>query len=231
MKRTLSPLTILASFILLTVFPYGAAQTQTQKEPTFVVKGNLIVSGPLRKLQRRKTIAGYRYSGTAVAKPSLDRLEFEGTLRGQPLDPKSKAIRNAVEQAIQSANWTLDDNSTVVEAQERARARVGDTEKVNLPDVKAWARSTVRKPAVSFNFSGQGTTKLSAADAETTGFHLAAGDQGSGEGLITNFRTTVPELKALNGARILVKANYRVDQIDASGVARGRIEFELRSEK
>jgi len=231
MKRTMSPLTILASLVLLTVFPYGAARTEIQKEPTFVVKGSLIVSGPFNKLRRRKTAAGYQYAGTAEGKPSLDRLEFEGTLRGQPLDPSSTAIRNAVEQAIQSANWTLDDNSTVVEAQERARARVKGTQELNRPDVKAWSKSRVRKPAVSFDFSGQGTTKLSSAGVETSGFHLAAGDQGSGEGLITNFRTTVPELKALNGARIRVKANYRVDQVDASGVARGRIEFELRSEK
>lgn len=232
MKRTMFPLSVLASLILMTTFPFSrAVLTQTAKEPAFVVKGSFLVSAPLNSLRRRKTAAGYQYAGTPKVKPSLDRLEFDGTLRGQRLDPRSTAIRNAVEQAIQSENWTLDDNSTRVEAQVRARSRVKAAQDVSAPEVKAIARSKVRQPAVSFDFSGEGSTKFRSVSVASNRPNVAAGDQGAGEGLITNFRTTVPELQALNGTRVRVKAKYHVDQVDASGVARGRIEFELRSEK
>ena len=231
MKRTMFPLSVVASLILLTAFPHGrAALTQTPKESAFVVKGSLLVSAPLNKVQRRKSADGYRFSGTANTKPSLDRLEFDGTLQGQRLDSSSKAIRNAVEQVIQSENWTLDDNSTRVEVQVRAQSGKGAQDS-SAPDIKAWAHSKVRQPAVSFDFSGQGSTKFKSSSVAANGVHMAAGDEGVGEGVIVSFRSTVPELRALNGARILVKAKYHVDQVDASGSARGRIDFELRTEK
>jgi hypothetical protein len=230
MKRTIFPLTILASLMLLAIFPYRAARTEVQKESTFVVKGSLLVSAPINQIRRSKSAEGYRFSGTANTKPSLDRLEFDGTLQGQRLDPNSKAIRSAVEQAIQSQNWTLDDNSTRVEAQVRARS-LKAAQDMSAPDIKAWAQSRVRQPAVSFDFAAQGSTKFRSSRVKATGTNLAVGDEGMGEGVITGFRSTVPELRALNGARILVKAKYHVDQVDASGFARGRIDFELRSEK
>lgn len=149
------------------------------------------------------------------------------------MDRNSAAIRKLVEEAIQSTGWVIDDNSRQVESQVKARARQQRVkiEDVEKPDVKLNARSTVKERTVSFSFAGQGQMGFRELAPEARERKLVEGDKGEGEGLIRNFRSTVEELKSVNGSNIRVKIKFHVDQVDVSGVARGRVEFELRSDK
>jgi hypothetical protein len=231
-KKFLFPLSVLASLLLLTAFPYSrvALTQRPDRGPAFVAKGSVLVSGPTDSAERVKTATGFKFAASRKAQPRIDQIEFDATLRGQRLDPNSPGIRKAIEQAIQSTGWVVEDNSTQVERQWRAKKGAAQSQ-ATLPKVTLVSRSTVSQPSISFGFSGRGAMPLRPLNKDNRDRKVAAGDEGEGEGLITNFRSTVPELRALNGMSIRVKGKFHVDQVDASGVARGRVEFELRSLK
>lgn len=233
-RRNLIPLMFaLASLLVLSVVAGGVSQ-RPAAEPRLVAKGSLLVSGPIEATRRVKTATGFRFSSSREAeKIQLVKLEYEARVRGKELDPNSPAIRKLVEDAIQSTGWVIDDNSRQVENQVKARARQQGVkiEDVEKPDVRLNARSTVRERTVSFSFAGQGKMGFRELPPQARERKLVEGDKGEGEGLIRNFRSTVEELKPVNGSNIKVKIKFHVDQVDVSGVARGRVEFELRSDK
>lgn len=234
-RRNLAPLMFaLASLLVLSVMAGGAGVQRPAAEPRLVAKGSLLVSGPIEATRRVKTTAGFRFTSSREAeKIQLVKLEYEARVSGKELDPNSPAIRKLVEEAIQSTGWVIDDNSRQVESLVEARARKQGTtiEDVEKPDVTLNARSTIKEGSVSFSFAGQGKMGFRALPPQARERKLVQGDKGEGEGLIRNFRTTVAELKTVNGANLRVKIKFHVDQVDASGVARGRVDFDLRSDK
>jgi hypothetical protein len=234
-RRNLVPLTLaLASLLVLSVVAAGVGFQRPQTGPRLVARGSLLVSGPIEATRRMKTAAGFRFSSSLEAqKIQLVKLEYDARVSGKELDPNSPAIRKLVEETIQSTGWVIDDNSRQVENQIKARARRQGVkiEDVAKPDVTLNARSTVKERSVSFSFSGQGSMGFRELPPQARERKLVEGDKGEGEGLIRNFRSTVEELRPLNGSNIRVKIKFHVDQVDMSGVARGRVEFELRSDK
>jgi hypothetical protein len=223
----------LASLLVLSVVAGGVGQ-RPAAEPRLVAKGTLLVSGPIEATRRVRTATGFRFSSSRAAeKIQLVKLEYEARVRGKELDPNSPAIRKLIEDAIQSTGWVIDDNSRQVENLVKARARQQRVkiEDVDKPDVRLNARSTVKERNVSFSFTGQGKMGFRELAPEARERKLVEGDKGEGEGLIRNFRSTVEELRPVNGSNIRVKIKFHVDQVDVSGVARGRVEFELRSDK
>lgn len=234
-RRNLAPLMFaLASLLVLSVIAGGVGLQRPAAEPRLVAKGSLMVSGPIEATRRVRTATGFRFSSTREAeKIQLVKLEYEARVRGKELDRNSAAIRKLVEEAIQSTGWVIDDNSRQVEnlVQARARKEGVKIENVEKPDVKLNARSTIKERSVSFSFAGEGKMGFRELPPQARERKLVEGDKGEGEGLIRNFRSTVEELKPVNGANIRVKVKFHVDQVDVSGVARGRVDFELRSDK
>jgi hypothetical protein len=234
-RRKLSPLFFtLASLLALgTLVASGRIKT-AERGPSFVAKGSMMVSGPVEATRRTKTAGGYRFTGGGAAeKIQLVNLDFDASLRGRKLDPNSPAIRRVIQDAIESRNWVVEDNSLQVERNVRALARQRGValEQVEAPDVALTATSNVKEETVSFNFAGRGKMKFRPLPEQARERKLVVGDQGEGDGLIRNFRTTSEELKSLNGSNIRIKLRFHIDQVDASGVARGRLDFDLRSDK
>jgi len=233
-RRNLSPLFFtLATLLALGTLAVSGQVSRSGRGPNFVAKGSLMVSGPVEATRRTKTAAGYRFAGNReTEKIQLVNLDFDATLRGRKLDSNSPDIRKVIKDAIESSGWVVEDNSLQVERNVRARARrqgVAVTQ-VDVPDVALNARSSVKENTVSFNFAGRGKMKFRPLPEQARERKLVAGDEGEGEGLIRNFRTTSAELRALNGSNIRINIKFYIDQVDASGVARGRVDFELRSQ-
>jgi hypothetical protein len=234
-RRKLSPLFFTLTSLLLLGSLAGSSRVTTAEQGTsFVAKGSIMVSGPVEATRRTKTAAGYRFvGGSETEKIQLVNLDFDASLRGRKLDPKSREIRKVVQDAIESRSWVVEDNSLQVERNVRALARRRGVavERVAQPDVTLAARSTIKEETVSFNFAGRGKMKFRPLPEQARERKLVPGDEGEGEGLIRNFRTTSEELRSLNGSNIRIKIKFHIDQVDASGVARGRLDFDLRSEK
>lgn len=233
-----SVLTALLSALALTLVvaasPGGAQVAAPQgKGPKFMAKGSMLVSGPVETVRKARTAAGFRFAPDQAAKIQLSKLDFDARLGDRKLDPASASIRRVVEEAVQSRGWVVDDDSLVVERQvkmraQQMRARMEDVEK---PNVTLKSRSTVKTPSVSFDFTGQGKMGFRPLPPEARERRLVEGDEGEGEGVIRGFRSNAPELRELNGSDIKVKIKFHIDQVDMSGVARGRVDFELQSVK
>lgn len=206
--------TLLLGLVLVASPPGRGVYSQSQ--PMFVAKGTFWVSGQFNEVQTMQTGVGQRLSAKSKGNLRVDKVNVEASLSGKRLNLESPELKAVIQAIADSVSGTLDDNSTKVQRKMK---------KGGSPDVVTTGEAKVKNELISFVLPVKSNMALPAEQKRRGG-----GDT-SGEGTIENISTRVKELQPLNGLTIKVTGDAHVDEVDALGVARVRIDFEMRSTK
>jgi len=214
LTRVAVPVFTAAFLASTTAVAVGVAYAQAND--SLVVKGRAVVSGPSTKSSKRTTRG--EQLAFAAGEMRVQDLKFDTqteTFRGQKINLQSANVRRVFEDSVRGMSGNVDlDRAEIDRVRSRPEGQA----------IKAACTARVQSNTVSFSYTGSGQQPVAVPTANQL---RAAKGTAQWDGTITNFRTNVKELEALNGTTVRVRTHTNVSQVDVAGAARGEVQFTL----